>query len=203
MAIAAGADALGLVTAMPSGPGIITDEQARHIASEVPPPLATFLLSSLTEAQELIEQSTRCGCNTLQIVRHVGPTVHLAIASAVPALRRVQVIHVEDASALELIPRYARHVHAFLLDSGRPAVAGERAEELGGTGRTHDWQISAEFVRRSPVPVFLAGGLTPDNVTEAVQTVRPYGLDLCSGVRSDGNLDRGKLRDFVVAARSA
>lgn len=202
-AIDAGADALGLVTDMPSGPGIITDTQARGIADVIPPPLGSFLLSSHSDAPSLIEQSVRCGCNTLQVVRHVEPSVHLALASALPSLRRVQVIHVQDVSALDLIEPYARHVHAFLLDSGKPASADTLGEELGGTGRTHDWSISAEFVRRSPKPVFLAGGLSPDNVAEAIRTVRPYGLDLCSGVRSAGNLDPEKLRAFMTAVGSA
>lgn len=203
LAIDSGADAVGLVTDMPSGPGIISDEQARGIAGAVPPPIAQFLLSSHSEARSLIEQSVRCGCSTLQVVRHVEPSVHLAIASALPAVRRVQVIHVQDTTALDLIEPYARHVHAFLLDSGRPATPGASGEELGGTGRTHDWSISAEFVRRSPKPVFLAGGLTPNNVALAIETVRPYGLDLCSGVRTHGQLDPAKLNAFMTAVRAA
>jgi phosphoribosylanthranilate isomerase len=116
-----------------------------------------------------------------------------------PTTRRVQVIHVENAGVLDLIGLYAPHVHAFLLDSGRPSLP---APEYGGTGRIHDWSVSAEFVRRSPLPVFLAGGLSPLNVGEAMRVVRPFGVDLCSGVRTDGHLDRGKLEAFVGAVHS-
>jgi phosphoribosylanthranilate isomerase len=91
-------------------------------------------------------------------------------------------------------------VHAFLLDSGRPSLP---TPEYGGTGRTHDWAVSAEFVRRSPHPVFLAGGLSAANVSEAIRRVRPFGVDLCSGVRTDGHLDPGKLRAFVGAVLGA
>lgn len=109
-------------------------------------------------------------------------------------------IHVESESALDLIDQYAPHVHAFLLDSGRPSLP---VPEYGGTGRTHDWSVSAEFVRRSPLPVFLAGGLSASNVGEAIRTVRPFGVDLCSGVRTEGRLDRDKLEAFVDAVRRA
>ena len=75
--------------------------------------------------------------------------------------------------------------------------------ELGGTGRCHDWEISAAFVKESPLPVFLAGGLSPHNVKDAILQVRPFGLDLCSGVRTNGHLDADKLDAFMLAVRSA
>lgn len=203
LAIAEGADALGLVAAMPSGPGPIDDDQIRRIAREVPPPVATFLLTSRSEAADVVEHVARCEPSTVQVVRHVDPAVHEALARRCPQVRRVQVIHVADRSAVDLMRDYQPHVHALLLDSGRPAVAGGAAEELGGTGRTHDWTISAEVVRRSSRPVFLAGGLSADNVARAVATVRPFGVDLCSGVRTNGVLDAAKLRAFVKAARGA
>lgn len=199
LAIAAGADALGLVGAMPSGPGPISDELIRAIVETVPPPIATFLLTSRTSADDIIDHVRYCGANTVQIVNHVYPKVHEALSREMPSVRRVQVIHVEDASALTLISDYADHVDAFLLDSGKPSAP---VVELGGTGRTHDWGISAEFVRQSPKPVFLAGGLNPLNVVHAIRNVQPFGIDVCSGLRTDGSLDADKLTQFVKAVRS-
>lgn len=199
MAIAAGADALGMVGAMPTGPGPISDSQIAEIADIAPPGLSTFVLTGETKGAAIASHANRTGANTVQIVQHINPDEYGALIAATPrALRRVQVIHVEDEGALDLIEPYAPHVHAFLLDSGRPSVL-----ELGGTGRTHDWSISAEFVRRSPVPVFLAGGLNPGNVREAIETVRPYGLDLCTGVRRDGALHQPSLTAFFDGVRSA
>ena len=126
----------------------------------------------------------------------VDPAEIAKLAVLEPQVRRVQVIHVEGEDALDLIPAYGPHVHAFLLDSGRPDAA---VPEFGGTGRVHDWTISAAFVRASDRPVFLAGGLNPQNVGEAIRRVRPYGVDLCSGVRSNGELDQGKLAAFMHA----
>ena len=200
MAIAAGADALGLVGEMPSGPGVISDDLAREIAEIVPPPISTFLLTSRGAADEIIDHVHYCGTNTVQIVRHIDPAQYPDLISSLPSVRRVQVIHVEDEAALNLIELYDPYVHAFLLDSGRPTA---EQVELGGTGRTHSWDISAEFVRRSEKPVFLAGGLQPDNVTEAIRMVRPYGVDLCSGVRTNGRLDESKLERFIEAVHSA
>lgn len=199
LAVATGADALGLVGDMPSGPGVIGDAKATEIAAIVPPPLASFLLTQEETGEAIADHVRRCAVNVVQVVRHVNPAAHVALAEALPYLRRVQVIHVEDASALDLIPAYAPVVHAFLLDSGTPSAA---IPELGGTGRIHDWIISAEFVRRSPHPVFLAGGLNPDNVARAIREVRPYGLDICSGIRDSAYaLDPDKLRAFMQAVR--
>ena len=105
----------------------------------------------------------------------------------------------KDASAIELVHRYAPVVHAFLLDSGRPQAA---VPELGGTGRVHDWGVSAAIVEATARPVFLAGGLSPDNVADAIRQVRPFGVDICSGVRTDGALDAEKLTAFVASVRN-
>ncbi|MDO8032330.1 phosphoribosylanthranilate isomerase [Janthinobacterium sp. SUN128] len=198
LAIAAGADALGLVAAMPSGPGPIPDARIAQIAAWTPPPVATFLLTSETTAQAIAEHVRATQPSTVQIVSHIDPGEVAQLARLLPHVRRVQVIHVEGPEALALIPAYAPHVHAFLLDSGRPGAA---VPELGGTGRTHDWSVSARFVRASPRPVFLAGGLDDTNVADALRQVRPYGIDLCSRVRTDGKLDVMKLALLMAAVR--
>ena len=130
------------------------------------------------------------------------------IARTTPALsevtgdqvRRVQVIHMEDESALELAARYTPFVHAFLLDSGRTSGA---APQFGGTGNTHDWSISARFVAQTELPVYLAGGLKSSNVYEAITEVRPYGVDLCTGVRTNDQLDEVKLQNFMTEVSRA
>ena len=200
IAMAAGADALGLVARMPSGPGSIADEAIAAIAAAVPPPVATFLLTAETSAAAIAAHVRATQPSAVQIVSHIDPAEAAALAAREPQVRRVQVIHVEGPEALAMIPLYAPHVHAFLLDSGRPNAP---VAELGGTGRAHDWAISAAFVRASERPVFLAGGLTPDNVGEAIRRVRPFGLDLCSGLRRDGRLDAAKVAAFMAAVRRA
>ncbi|WMS42467.1 phosphoribosylanthranilate isomerase [Acuticoccus sp. MNP-M23] len=198
IALAAGADALGLVGAMPTGPGVIADDTVRHIAGQVPPPVTPFLLTSEETAGGILAHARRCGITTVQIVRHVDPAVHDTLAAEAPWLRRVQVIHVEGDDAPALIGRYADRPHAFLLDSGRPG-----ADELGGTGRRHDWAVSARCVRAAARPVFLAGGLNPDNAADAIRTVRPYGLDICSGVRDAAGLSENLVSAFMDAVRTA
>lgn len=199
-AVAAGADALGLVAAMPSGPGPIADELIAEIAAASPPPIATFLLTSETRAAAIAAHIDRTRPAAVQIVSHIAADESAELAALRPHIRRVQVIHVEGPQALELIPLYSPFIHAFLLDSGRPGAA---TPELGGTGRAHDWSISAAFVAASPRPVFLAGGLAADNVGEAIRRVRPFGVDVCSGVRRNGALDPTALRAFVRAVRAA
>lgn len=200
LAVASGADALGLVGPMPSGPGPTDAATAAAIAGWTPPPVMPVLLTAATTAAAIAAEVAATGTAAVQIVSHIEPGEAAALAQLAPHVRRIQVIHVEGRAALDLIPAYARHAHAFLLDSGRP---GEAVAELGGTGRVHDWTVSADFVRASPLPVFLAGGLNAGNVGEALRRVRPFGIDVCSGVRTDGALDAEKLAAFMTRVRAA
>lgn len=201
-AVGAGADALGLVGAMPSGPGVIADETARAIAMATAPPVMAILLTSQTTADGVAAHVDRVAPSAVQIVAHIDPAEHERLNAIAPmrGVKRIQVIHVEGGDALDLIDAYAPHVDAFLLDSGRPSAA---RPELGGTGRTHDWDVSATFVQASPRPVFLAGGLNADNVARAIDQVRPFGVDLCSGVRGERGLDAAALNAFMKAVRAA
>jgi len=196
MAIRAGASALGLVSTMPSGPGVIPWERIEEIAAAVPPPIATFLLTCSQDAAEIAEQQRRCRTNTIQICDHLTTGTYDELRRATPGIKIVQVIHVSGDESVDEAIEVARHVDAILLDSGNQKLA---VKELGGTGRTHDWRLSRRIRESVPVPVFLAGGLTPDNVRDAVESVEPFGLDLCSGVRTNGDLDEVKLRAFFQA----
>ena len=200
MATAAGASLLGLVGAMPSGPGPISDDRIAEICAWAPPGIETVLLSSETTADGLVAHAARCRPSVLQIVDAPAPGAYVALRAAHPALKLIQVIHVEDAAAIDQAKAVEGAVDAILLDSGRPSAD---VKELGGTGRTHDWAISARLVAEIAKPVFLAGGLSADNVAEAVRDVRPYGLDLCSKVRTDDRLDPVKLSAFMGAVNGA
>lgn len=200
LAVAHGADALGLVGPMPSGPGPIDAATISEVAAWAPPAVATFLLTASLRAEAIAAEVRAAGVSTVQVVSHIEPSESAALARLLPAIRRVQVIHVEDHAALGLIGAYAPHVHAFLLDSGRPSLA---VPELGGTGRVHDWAVSRAFVAASPRPVFLAGGLNPANAAQAVREVGPFGLDLCSGLRPTGALDATLLRAFMAEVARA
>ena len=196
MAAAAGADLVGLVGPMPSGAGIITPDACRRIADAAPSWVTPVLLTSSDTAEEIEQEVRNAGVRAVQLVRHVHPSVHDELARRLPGVRRIQVIHVEDDGALGLLVAYSRRVEAFLLDSGSPS-----RHELGGTGRVHNWGISSAFTQASPIPVFLAGGLTPMNVGDAIRHVRPFGIDVCSGLRTDGKLDQSKLAAFMARNR--
>lgn len=200
LAIRHGADALGLVGPMPSGTGIIALETARQLAARVPPPVATFLLSCATTAEVLVAEARQVAPTALQIVDTVEPEVYAVLRRELPALKIVQVVHVTGEETVEQALAVAPKVDLLLLDSGIPTAP---VRILGGTGRTHDWSISRRIVEVSPVPVFLAGGLTPENVTEAIRTVRPFGVDLCTGLRTAGELDPVKLAAFMRAVAAA
>jgi phosphoribosylanthranilate isomerase len=200
LAIRQGASALGLVSAMPSGPGPIAEELIADIASRIPPGVASVLLTSRTDADAIIDQQRRTRVNTLQLVDALPDGGHARLRDALPGVAIIQVIHVTGVGALEQARRVAPDVDALLLDSGNPALA---VKELGGTGRTHDWAISRRIVESVDRPVFLAGGLHPDNVAAAIRAVRPYGVDVCSGLRPTGPLDPGRVTRFFDAVAAA
>ncbi len=198
MAQEAGADALGLVGRMPSGPGVISDSLIAQIAEHTQAPTKTFLLTSETTTQAIIEHHQKVQTTTIQMVDTLAEGSFQAIKSALPQTELVQVIHVVDERSIDEALQVATQVDYLLLDSGNPNLA---VKELGGTGRVHNWAISRQIVEQSPIPVFLAGGLRASNVQRAIEEVQPYGLDLCSGVRSNGQLDPEKLAAFFSAAR--
>jgi phosphoribosylanthranilate isomerase len=196
LAVSAGASAIGLVSAMPSGPGPIPEELIAAIASRVAPPTETFLLTALTEAEAIAEQHGRCGTTALQLVDHVPETELIRLRRLVPGVRLVQVIHVQGGHSIEEARAAAPLVDTLLLDSGNPGLA---VKELGGTGRVHDWTHSREICATAGIPVLLAGGLHPGNARAAIEQVRPSGLDVCSGLRTGGQLDPQKLSAFFRA----
>jgi phosphoribosylanthranilate isomerase len=198
MAIRYGASALGLVSEMPSGPGVISEDLIAEIAAGAPPAVATFLLTSKQDATSIITQQRRCGVNTIQICDRLEEGSYADMREAMPGISLVQVIHVTGEESIEEAVFVSRHVDAILLDSGNQALA---VKELGGTGRAHDWSISTIIRERVDVPLFLAGGLTAGNVREAVEQVGPFGVDLCSGVRTNGMLDEEKLAAFFDRLR--
>jgi phosphoribosylanthranilate isomerase len=193
IAIRYGASAIGLVAEMPSGPGPIPDELIRQISAAMPPPVASFLLTSRTTVREIIEHHHRTHTNTIQIVDALSGGTYGELKEALPGIKIVQVIHVIDDRSVDEAIRIAPSIDAILLDSGNPNL---KVKELGGTGRVHNWMLSRKIRDQVSCPVFLAGGLKPENVREAIETVNPFAVDVCSGVRTNGMLDPVKLESF-------
>lgn len=193
MAINHGASAIGLVSAMPSGPGPIAEELIAQIASKIPPGVATFLLTCKQDVEAIMDQQRRLRVNTIQICDRLESGGHEQLRKALPGVSLVQVIHVTGDESVAEAMSVDRVVDAILLDSGNQALP---VKELGGTGRTHNWSVSRKIRESVCVPIFLAGGLRSDNVRHAIDAVRPFGVDVCSGVRTNGQLDETKLSSF-------
>lgn len=195
-----GADAVGLVSAMPSGPGVLDDDTIARIAAAVPPGLRAFLLTSRTDPAAIAEQVRAAGVDTVQLVATLQDGGLRHLKRLLPDVSVVQVIHVTGVGSVSEALRAAMHADEILLDSGNPSAA---VPELGGTGRVHDWSLSRRIRDAVDVPVWLAGGLDPDNVSEALRVVAPCGVDVCSGLRTERRLDAARLRRFVAAVASA
>jgi phosphoribosylanthranilate isomerase len=196
VAIDHGASAIGLVSAMPSGPGPIDESLIAEIAAVVPPGVASFLLTCKQDVASIIDQQQRLGVNTIQICDRLVEGKYADLRTALPGISLVQVIHVTGSESVDEAQEIAPFVDAILLDSGNQSL---KVKELGGTGRTHDWSLSRRIRETIDVPLFLAGGLKPENVREAIRTVEPFGVDVCSGLRTDGKLDETKLSAFFAA----
>ncbi len=195
LAIQAGAHILGLVSSMPSGPGVIDEALIASIADATPPHIKTFLLTAHTEAKLIVAQHARCQTTSLQLVDRVAHAELVKLRALLPTIELIQVIHVSGEESIAEAVSVAPLVDAILLDSGNQTLA---VKELGGTGRTHDWRISRQIRNEVSCPVYLAGGLNPGNVTNAIEAVEPHGIDICSGVRTDGTLDAGKVEKLIA-----
>lgn len=188
-----GASAIGLVSEMPSGPGVIDEELINEIVKTVPPPIATFLLTSKTSAEEIILQQRKTKVNTLQLVDFVEVEELKKLKRLTPEIKLVQVIHVINEKSVAEAVAVEPFVDALLLDSGNPNLD---VKILGGTGTKHNWDLSREIREKISIPLFLAGGLNPYNAADAIEKVGPFGLDICSGVRRKNKLDEKKLKAF-------
>lgn len=193
LAVKYGADAIGLVGNMPSGPGVISDELIAEIASKFHEKADTFLLTSEVTADEIIRHHKKVNTSTIQIVDRVDTGIYETLRNELSGIKLVQVIHVINEDSVSEAKIYSEHADALLLDSGNPDLS---IKQLGGTGRTHNWELSKSIRESVDVPVYLAGGINPGNVSDAFEFVRPYGIDLCSGVRTNGKLDESKIIDF-------
>ena len=200
IAIQVGASALGLVSEMPSGPGVIDDSLISEITAKTPPGVSSFLLTSRQDSQSIIDQQKKCGANTIQLCDKLTSGTYEALKKPMPGICSVQVIHVNGKQSIDEATAVQSHVDAILLDSGKPNL---NVKELGGTGRTHDWLFSRKIVESVSIPVFLAGGLSPKNIFEAIQIVQPFGVDVCGGVRTDNKLDETKVKQFCAEVRAS
>ena len=191
---------MGLVSAMPSGPGVISEDLIAEIARQLPPAIGSFLLTCQTDPHAIIGQQKRLCVNTIQICDRLEVQSYEVLRAALPGISLVQVVHVNGAESVAEAISIAPFVDGVLLDSGNQSLP---VKELGGTGRTHDWNLSVQIREAIDVPLFLAGGLKAENVADAITQVRPFGVDVCSGVRTNGKLDGGRLRSFFAAVKGA
>lgn len=198
MAAAAGADAIGMLVGQKHASQDFIDEQAaKEIAAILTPFCSSVMVTHLTDVAEIVRLVRAIGVATLQL--HGDSTVEEIgqIKRELPHIKVVKTLHVVDKWSVETGRQYLDIADAILLDTTRPST-----DQVGGTGLTHDWSISQAIVRAYNKPVILAGGLNPDNVRDAISKVRPFGVDVNSGVKGpDGFRDPYKVRLFIQRAK--
>lgn len=188
VAVEAGADALGF-NFYDKSPRFIPIAAAAEISRALPPyTLRTGVF--VNPAEELVRRAIgECGLNLLQFHGDEPPDFCTRFG-----LMNMKAFRVRDSGSLKEMLKY--QTDAWLLDSYSP-------DTFGGTGEKFNWTLASE-AKKSGKPVFLAGGLTPENVAEAIRQVHPFGVDVSSGVESSpGRKDHTKVRDFIKAAKVA
>lgn len=196
-ALAGGTDALGfLVGITHQAEDKIDPRIARELVRKVPPFVSTVVVTHLTNPNEIVALQQYIQASTLQIHDYVPPLEINCIRNLLPGVKIIKAIHVIDETSVELAKSFEPYVDALLLDS-------RTTTRIGGTGVTHDWNISRRIVTECSLPIILAGGLTPENVFNAVLKVQPFGVDVNSGVESNGKKDYLKVTAFVRQAKQA
>lgn len=197
MAISLGADFLGFLVGITHiAEDKLTNDEAKKIIGEVD--LKNSIPIAVTHLQDVravIKTMREINVSAVQI--HDSFTIDgiKAIRDSFPDGYIIKAVHIQQREkSLEYAHMFEEYVDALLLDS-------RTEERLGGTGNIHDWNISREIVSAVKKPVFLAGGLTPDNVLSAIQKVHPYGVDVNSGVEINGEKDYDKMTKFIRLAK--
>jgi phosphoribosylanthranilate isomerase len=171
----------------------VSPEDAAKMVATLPPFIEPVAVTHLQEADPIIAILQRSRCTTLQIQNTIAPDEVAAVRDALPYVHIIKAVHVVDELSIETAVRMSAFSDAIILDT-------RTADRLGGTGIPHDWNISATIVKSVDIPVLLAGGLTPQNVIQAIERVHPYGVDVHTGVKNNGIRDAEKTRAFVEAA---
>lgn len=193
-----GADALGfLVGRKYHSPDFLDESDAAAIVAALPPHASSVLVTHLADPDDIVTLATAIGVSTIQLHGDTSPAQARVIGHRLPHIKIYKAIHVIDGQSINTAQQYVTAVDAIVLDTINVAT-----DQVGGTGQTHDWSISRQIVERLPIPVILAGGLTPDNVGDAICHVNPHGVDVNSGTKgSDGYKDRNTLRRFIECAK--
>lgn len=196
---AAGVDAIGFTIGLPTGPHNGLDEaRAAAIIRALPPFITPVLITYRVTAVEVVATCRELGVTQVQLHAPADPAELAAMRAAIPGLKLILAVHVTGPAAIDVARERARYADALILDTYDPTTG-----RAGATGLTHDWGISAAIVRAVDVPVILAGGLTPANVADAIRRVRPWGVDVHTGVeRPDGTTDHDLVRAFVAIAHA-
>ncbi|OGG73833.1 hypothetical protein A3A40_00270 [Candidatus Kaiserbacteria bacterium RIFCSPLOWO2_01_FULL_54_20] len=193
----AGADELGFHVALDGGRSPLTPESAAEMIRMLPGGVSSVVVTSATQPAQLIEIAGKTGARILQLYGDVTVETMREIKQAVPYMELWKVLNVSYESSIAKAKEYKGAADAIALDT-----LNKETGARGGSGKTHDWNISKKIVESVSIPVVLAGGLTPENVAEAIATVSPAGVDVNSGVSNpDGSKDIEKVRAFIKVAK--
>jgi phosphoribosylanthranilate isomerase len=193
VAVAAGADAVGFVVEISRSKRSIDRGEARGLIQGLPPFVSSVIVVEPQSAAEAANLALDTGADVIQINDSLSFEDMATLKNMVPA--RLVATVPASPGGLNHARQMTRVADALLIDSFEGG-------KLGGTGTVHDWNLSSDLVRNVDVPLILAGGLDPENVAEAIEKVRPYAVDVSSGVETDGAKDPEKIKAFLKEVKS-
>ena len=198
MAAYCGADAIGLVVGQKHNSDDFIDKHlAQKIVKECPPYISPVLVTELDDAKEISNLVYKIGITSIQLHSDCTVDCIISLRKIFPHIKIIKNFHVTGLGVIHAMKPFESVVDAFILDTLDLANG-----KVGSTGLVHDWNISRNIVKEISRPVILAGGLTPENVGEAIRFVKPYGVDASSGLKgSNGFKDETKVTNFVYRAK--
>jgi phosphoribosylanthranilate isomerase len=194
-----GVDAVGLLVGQrQNSPDFISAGIARDISRALPPSVEAVLVTHIEDIDELERLLQQSGITTIQLHSEIASSSVERLRSRFPHVKIFKSVHVISADSVAYPEAFRKLVDGFVLDSINVAT-----DQVGGTGKTHDWSISRQIVMRYPeIPIILAGGLNSENVRSAIEYVHPFGVDVNSGTKaSNGFKDTRKMQEFIVQAK--
>ena len=194
-----GADAIGLLVGQGhNSPDFISPAVAREISRTLPPSVEAVLVTHIPEVDEIERLLLQSGIKAVQLHSEITADSVANLRERFPDLKVLKSVHVISADSVADPEAFRTVVDGFVLDTINVAT-----DQVGGTGKTHDWSISQKIITRYPeIPIILAGGLTSENVRSAIEYVHPFGVDVNSGTKgSDGFRDARKMREFILEAK--
>lgn len=193
-----GADAIGVLVGQEhNSKDFISIKTAKKIIESLPPLVSSVLVTHINNSEEISHMIKTIGVTTVQLHSDIDIQGIEKIKFNCPNVKIIKLVHVIDEKSMQQVDFFANSSDAILLDT-----INNVTDQVGGTGKTHNWEIDRKIVEHTNAKIIIAGGLNPNNIKEAIHKIKPYGVDVNTGVQNKNGLkDYEKLKEFIRNAK--